>query len=279
MSARSLAIASSLILTLTITASPARAGRYDLTLGNFFSNRPGACSADFNCAQGLFEDLMTELGQATAPVFLAPAETLGLNGFTFAFEGSIVPISNDQPFWTLPTEGDPQSVLFIPHIHVRKGLPFSFEVGTQLSYLIDSELFIIGAELRWALNEGFYYIPDLAFRVSINHMIGAKEFELSTGGWDVSLSKAFGVGGMLALTPYAGYNMMFIHASSHVTIPDPSLEIPNQVFDSMNWNDNIHHRFFVGLRLTTFIFQIAAEGAFVMGGVSMFNFKLGFNWD
>ncbi len=280
MSIQRISTASSLILALTLTVGPARAARYDLSLGNYFSNRPGACNSDFNCAQGLFESLMTELGQVTAPVFLAPAETLGLNGFTFAIEGTVAPISKDEEFWTLPTEGDPSSVLFIPHIHIRKGLPFSFELGTQLSYLPDSEMFILGAEIKWALNEGFYYVPALAFRVAINHMIGPKEFELSTGGWDVSLSKAFGIGGMLALTPYAGYNMMFIHASSHEVIPaiEGACSTLTCVFESMNWDDNIHHRFFVGLRLTTFIFQVVAEGAFTQDGVNMFNFKLGFDY-
>ncbi len=76
MSARSLAIASSLILALTITSGPARAARYDLTLGNYFFTP----NCDFNCAQQYFEDLMTELGQVSAPVFLATAKTLGLNG-------------------------------------------------------------------------------------------------------------------------------------------------------------------------------------------------------
>jgi len=264
-----------LFVSACLFTQPASAARYDLQLGNFFN---ATCNA--TCAQQNFEDLMRELGLATGPVFLAPAETLGLNGFSFAFEGSIVPIHNDRDYWTLATEGNPGGVLFIPHLHVRKGLPFSFEIGAQLSYVPESEIFVVGAELKWALNEGFYYIPDLAIRFSINHAVGSKDFELSTGGWDVSLSHAFGIGGMLSLTPYAGYNMLFVHASSHVVIASPTFTTPmdQMVFNEVNWQDNMFHRFFVGCRLTTYIFQITVEGIFSDNSIHMFNFKLGFDY-
>ena len=259
-------------------AAPAQAARYDLSLGNYFSP---SCTG--TCPQERFQSMMTELGLVTAPVFLAPAETLGLNGFEFAFEGSVVPINNGEAYWTEAAEGNPGSVLFIPRVHVRKGLPFSCEVGTQLSYVPESELFVAGAEFKWALNEGFYFIPDLAVRFALNHMIGAKDFELTMGGWDVSLSKAFGIGGMLSLTPYAGYNMLFIHASSHVVIyqPDPVADPTNwdqRVFDTVNWNDNMQHRFFVGCRMKTFIFQVVVEGSFASHSVNVFSFKLGFDY-
>ncbi|MBN2496736.1 MAG: hypothetical protein JXR96_19250 [Deltaproteobacteria bacterium] len=264
----------SLLALALLWSGPAAAGRYDLHLGKYFTS---SCTG--TCPQEHFESLMTELGQITAPIFLSPAETLGLNGFTFALEGTVAPISNNEDFWTLAAEGKIDSVVFIPHLHLRKGLPFSFEIGTQMSYLPDSELFVVGAELKWALNEGFYYIPDLAVRFSINHTVGAKEFELSTGGWDVSVSKAFGIGGMLSLTPYAGYNMLFIHASSHViTIVNGIDDFDHEVFGEMNWQDNMYHRLFCGVRLATFIFQFAAEGAFTIDGVSMFNFKLGLDY-
>ena len=151
--------------------------------------------------------------------------------------------------------------------------------ATVVNYIADVKCFgdWMGAEAKWALNEGFYWIPDLAVRFTINHMIGSKDFELSTGGWDISLSKAFGIGGMLSLTPYAGYNMHFIHSSSHVVLDNTS-DMEGQVFNEMNWQDNMHHRFFFGCRLKTFIFQVALEGIIGLDSVSLFNFKLGFDY-
>ena len=148
------------------------------------------------------------------------------------------------------------------------------EVGPDVYSFGAFELRI--AEVKWAMNEGFYWIPDLAVRISLNHMIGSKDFELTQGGWDVSISHPFGLGGMLALTPYAGYNMLFIHASSHVVIPASDLD-NEEVFSEVNWQDNMQHRFFIGCRLTTFIFQVTVEGIF-HSDVSMFNFMLGFDY-
>jgi hypothetical protein len=280
-------------ILVCLVDTPALAGRYDLVLGRL-------CTTDSNnqitCSQEKFENLMTELGLITAPVFLAPAETLGLTGFEFALEGTVAPTHSTRNYWKgkiYPTdsdentvsvsEGNPQSLIFIPHIHIRKGLPFSFEIGAQLSYIPESEMFTIGAEVKWAFNEGFHYIPDFAVRISMNHMIGPEDFELSTGGWDISISKAFGLGGMASLTPYAGYNMLFINASAHtvLVLADPNLSGSEGnrpwVFKTMKWQDNMHHRVFIGCRLITYIFQFVVEGAFSKEA-SLFNVKIGFDY-
>lgn len=271
---------------------PASAGRYDIILGRL-------CTTDSNnqvtCSQEKFEDLMTELGLIIAPVFLAPAETLGLTGFEFSLEGTVAPIHNTRNYWKgkiYPTdsdenmvsvaEGKPQSLIFVPRLHIRKGLPLSFEIGAQLSYFPESEMFTIGAEVKWAFNEGLHYVPDFAVRISMNHMIGPEDFELSTGGWDISISKAFGLGGTISLTPYAGYNMLFIDATAHTVLvladPNLSTEVNKPwVFNRMKWTDNMHHRFFIGCRLITYIFQFVVEGAFSKE-TSLFNLKIGFDY-
>jgi hypothetical protein len=286
-------VIASLGVMVCLVNAPASAGRYDIILGRL-------CTTDSNnqiiCSQEKFESLMTELGLIIAPVFLAPAETLGLTGFEFSLEGTVAPIHNSRNYWKgkiYPTdsdahmvsasEGNPQSLIFIPRLHIRKGLPFSFEIGAQLSYIPESEMFTIGAEVKWAFNEGLHNVPDFAVRISMNHMIGPSDFELSTGGWDISISKAFGLGGLLSLTPYAGYNMLFIDASAHTVLvmDDPALSgsAGNQpwVFHPMKWQDNMHHRFFIGCRLITYIFQFVVEGAFSKEA-SLFNVKIGFDY-
>jgi hypothetical protein len=263
-----------------LSASVVQAGRYDLHLGRFCNPTTPCAPTVSTESQTNFNKLMKELGLITAPVFLAPAETLGLNGFSFGLEATLAPINNGEDYWSVPTEGAPDSMIFIPRLHIRKGLPFSFEVGTQLSYLSESELFIIGGEAKWALNEGFYYFPDVAFRFALNHMLGSKDFSLTNFGWDVSISKAFGIGGMMSLTPYAGYNMLFIDASSHVVLSetaDGAMDA-EALFSGLNWKDNQINRFFVGCRLKTHIFQIVAEGIFSSESVNVFSFKIGFDY-
>ncbi|HOX43968.1 MAG TPA: hypothetical protein PK668_10220 [Myxococcota bacterium] len=293
MNARLRAIAVTAGLLASLVGANAQASRYDFNLGRYFSGQcEDTCSTDPNaaqclidCAQGRFESLMIELGHITAPVFLAPAETLGLNGFAIGFEGTVAPIEGGAAYWTEVTEGKPADVVFIPRVHVRKGLPFSFEIGTQLAYVPESEMFVVGAELKWALNEGFFFVPDIAVRLSINHTIGPKEFELTTGGWDVSISHPFGLGGMVSLTPYAGYNMLFVHSSSHVVLDthlvvDPATDVPRTyVYNEVSWDDHMFHRFMVGARLTTFIFQFAVEGVFALDPqINIFNFLVGMDF-
>ena len=270
------------MLILACLGSHALAGRLDLNLGRYFDSlcNTGDSTADSTCAQGHFENLMSELGQIIGPVMLSPAETLGLNGFAFSFEGTVAPISNKDDYWDA-AQVQPSSSLFIPRLHLRKGFPFSIELGTQLAYIPESDMYVLGAELKWAINEGFYFIPDLALRVCVNHMIGPRDFELSTGSWDVSISKAFGIGGMMALTPYIGYNMLFVHASSHliVTLGDTPGDDPGlEVFNAVKWNETYFQRVFVGLRVTSYIFQVVLEGVITSNGVNLFNFKLGFEY-
>jgi hypothetical protein len=172
----------------------------------------------------LFQKFATEFGMVMSPKFLAPAETLGLAGFDVGLEASFTPIDTSKEYWekASPVEGQkPDSVLTTMQIHVRKGLPFSFELGGTLTKLMNSDIFALGGELKWAFNEGFYYLPDLAVRLSANRLLGSKDLDMLTGGLDLSISHPFGIGGLLSLTPYAGWNLLFVNASSHVLDATP----------------------------------------------------------
>jgi len=187
--------------------------------------------------QNYFRSLAAELGLAFAPKFLSPAETLGHNGFDIGIEWSLTGISNDEPYWNGPCdtgstcavssyiEDDrkPRSVLTTGQVHIRKGLPFSFELGGTATYLLYTEMAAMGLELKWAFNEGFYYIPDIAVRGSVTRVFGSKAIDLTLGGFDISLSKAFGLGDTVSLTPYAGYNFCYIRAASYVIDATPGV--------------------------------------------------------
>jgi hypothetical protein len=203
---------------------------------------------------GLFRQLVTELGVAIAPHFTSPAETTGFLGFEVGFATSITNIHQDADYWRFArrTDESADTVLAMTTLHIRKGLPLFFEIGGNASWIANSEMWALGLEVKWALNEGFYYIPDVALRGSVNVLVGARDLTLVTSGFDLSLSKAFAVGGAATLTPYAGYNFLVISASSHVLDPTPmeALDIENNfVFSNETlWT----HRVFVGLRLKTY---------------------------
>ena len=156
--------------------------------------------------QAAFNRLAVDLGEVFAPRLANPAETLGEAGFAVGVMTSLSFIPSDEQYWREVVEDrDPSSSLFTGHLQVRKGLPFSFEVAGNMGYLFNSEMFTVGADLKWALHEGFFYMPAVAVRGSVNTVLGAEYLNLaSTAGWDVSVSKDFGIGGVVSLAPFRG---------------------------------------------------------------------------
>lgn len=184
------------------------------------------CILNVNADNELFKGFARELGMVMSPKYLAPAESLGLAGFAVGLEASFSTIDNQKEHWkkASPDQGKTTAqTLSTMQIHVRKGLPFSFELGGTMTKLFESDIIALGAELKWAFNEGFYYLPDIAVRGSVNRLLGSRDLDMLTGGVDVSISHPFGIGGMLSLTPYIGWNLLFISASSHVLDATPGL--------------------------------------------------------
>ena len=281
---------------LTAWSGQAYAGRNDVVLSRFAEfdpkefDRPGApCEAACGAVKpdvAAFRSLTTDLGEVFAPRIANPAETLGQAGFAVGLMTSFSFIPSDQEYWRRAVEdNNPSSSLFTGHLQLRKGLPFSFELAGNMSYLFDSEMFTMGADLKWSLNEGFYYLPDVAVRGSVNTVMGAPELNLVTAGWDVSVSKAFGLGGVTSITPYAGYQSLYIIASSRLlnAYPqdprppqfderDPSRQFsPEFVFEQYTTDLN---RVFFGTRLNVWILSFTLEGV-IGSNVNQFTFSGG----
>ncbi|NOZ85966.1 MAG: hypothetical protein GXP49_06840 [Deltaproteobacteria bacterium] len=189
--------------------------------------------------QDFFKKLSSELGLAIAPAFLAPAKTLGHLGFDIGVEFSVSDIHESEDYWNGPCGGTsvstcktssfieddktPRTVLSSGRVHIRKGLPFSFELGGTATYLFYTEMAALGMELKWAVNEGFYYIPDFSVRGSVTRLFGSKDLDLTMGGFDITISKTFGVGGTVQLSPYGGYNFLYMRAASYVLDATPKV--------------------------------------------------------
>ena len=206
------------LAALTIVSS-VQAGKQDLTLANFAN-----CDAEGDCTplRADYETFLSEYAFGLTPKKMAPAETLGYSGFYIGLEGqmSVRPLgSAADDRWQLGTAStEIQHVMFNPGIHIRKGLPFSFEVGSTVSYLTLSENVSLGGELKWALFEGYRtgwraVLPDIAVRGSMVRIIGEDDADISIVGLDGSVSYAFAIGGAITLTPYAGYlfNWTIVH--------------------------------------------------------------------
>lgn len=234
-----------------------------------------------------FRKFARDLGQVFAPRLVAPSETLGQAGFAVKGKGSLSHIPRDESYWKDGLSGGkPNPVLTTIHLHVRKGLPFSFEIGGNLSHLFNSNLYGMGADIRWALHEGYQYFPDIAVRGGVNTLTGAPQLNLINFAWDISISKSTGLGGVVELTGYGGYQQLHTWASSRVvsaypqdprppqTLEDNGTEVnfsPEAVFDAERQFAN---RYFLGARLNTWILSFTAE-AILADPVNQFTLSLG----
>lgn len=263
----------------TLLALPAQAADNDFVLSRFGTfernqgqNCPNACGSVVKDEEA-FTNLARDVGQLFAPRFVNPAETLGEAGFAVNLITSLSFIPNEQDYWQQAVEDrDPSSSMFTAHLQVRKGLPFSFEVAADMSYLFASEMFALGGQVKWALNEGFYYFPDIAVRGTFNNLLGAEDLNLLTAGWDVSVSKAFDISGVMSLAPYLGYQQLYVVASSRLLNAYPQDPRPPQ-FDDNNDGTNTTfspefvfsqrtetvNRFFAGARLNVWIMSFSLE--------------------
>lgn len=282
------------VLGALCAAAPARAGVLDFRLNASDDSGAGylfeGCRANATtCAanNAAFRDFTTQLGFVLAPRMASPAETLGHAGFHIGAMWSGSLISNEQRYWQI-TEGS-RSVAQTLQLDIRKGLPYSFELGANFMWLAESEMFAPGLELRWALNEGFRYLPDFAVRGAVNHMVGNRDLLLTTVAIDGVLSKSFGLGGTVNLAPYLGWSVIMIAATSRVIDPTPTDEddlTNNLVFEERTATSNIGHKLTAGLRLLVYILNVSVQGEFQMlpdyetggSGVVTITTKLGLDY-
>lgn len=296
------------IFCLCAIASVSSADPYDFRLyklGNPICGRLSdpslGCTAEGGTgytpkANGNFRVFARQLAAAMSSVTLMPPETLGHAGFAFSAEVSFVQISEDPEgaggivFPTQKAEhcepgmcantgwrNGVSSPVLIPSLHIRKGLPYSFELGARMGWLEKSRMFTGTLELKWAINEGFTYLPDIAVGGRITKLINSRDFDVTTGGLDVSVGKQFALAGMVTLTPYAGWNLMFVGATSNPVDFDPQRTLPDSeqpsdefrdiyVFDSVQSSANTHNRFYGGLRFISAPFMLGGEFSYTLIG-------------
>lgn len=204
-----------------------------------------------------FRNLVSELGFAIAPNAFHPAHTTGYGGFALTFEtsfskvnASAISTADDgsmRKYWEDGTRGprdpqtksyvgknsNPDSILGIYSLKARKGLPLGFELQGSLGWVGGSNLWVLGADLRFAPYEGFRtswpgVIPDLAVGAGVRTLTGASKFNLTVLGVDAQLSKTIPIAEMTTITPFVGYQRLFIFGDASVVDATPNVDAINQ---------------------------------------------------
>jgi len=243
MSARFFGFAvASLLLSASLSA---HAEPMDLALGRLVANGSSCLSADGagrfepTSAQDCrpdnlaFKRLVSQLGFALAPPAMHSARTTGFGGFNVAFEASYSTLNSDADYWKRGTRGapdpstkqaatsnqSPASLLQQYSVKVRKGFGYGFEITGVVGFLPQSSLINGGADVRLALLEGFRtgvlgILPDLAVGGGVRTITGTPELQLTTVGLDVQISKPLVIADSSVLTPWLGYQYVWIFGDS-----------------------------------------------------------------
>jgi len=270
-------------LGLVVLPGVARAGKYDLDLTPLGEQTASGITQD----DAAFRSLSSELGVLMAPQPMDPADSLGLSGFGLSADFTINTIAGDEPYWDLTSDGADGAA---PTLQVmgRKGLWPGFEVGGGATHLFDSRMWAMSGYGKFALHEGFHHlpIPSIAVRASFSRLLGAKDFNMTTAAPAVTVSHVFGLGKSFSLTPYAGYEALFVLSRSTVLDATPDCDEFSDAYNESacpavgagappptefvfgNAGAIMRHRPFFGARMIFSVIRVGVEAMFVPGGKS-----------
>lgn len=202
--------------------------------------------------QGAFKDLSKEAGAALSYKNTAPAAPLGITGFDIGVEASFVDIkTGGDNYWERAFNGNAPTMLVIPKIRARKGLPFGIDIGAMYSYVPDSNIKLYGAEVSYAILEGSVATPALGIRGTYTKLAGVSDLDIQTAGVDASISKGF-----LILTPYAGAGMVWVDSKAKGNLQTFSTLAGSPLIEEKIWQP----RYFAGLKVSPLpLFAVTAE--------------------
>lgn len=258
------------------------AGNTDFKLERLCSN--GSCSGEQSVND--FRDLSRAYASVLAPMHFQPASTLGQAGFEIGVESKMSFATEDASYWKAINKNEGVEAkdgkyaapdLFATlQLHMRKGLPFSFELEGVFNWLANSEIFYVGAGLRWAFTEGWWFMPDISVRAHVGTLIGAPQLNMINVNMDIALSYTWGLGGIVSITPYAGYSLLTSWASSrplHLGTDSTG----HAIEDVFRQTTHYMSRGFVGVELKGDYFVFGLEGEFGAQIMSL-GLKIGANF-
>ena len=112
--------------------------------------------------QAEFRTLSEDLGAALSYKPVTPAAPLGTTGFDIGVEVTQTDMSKSSQAWSKATNGGSTiSKLYVPKLHVAKGLPFGIDVAAFYSKIPTTNISLCGGELRYAILDGGLAIPAI----------------------------------------------------------------------------------------------------------------------
>lgn len=181
-----------------------------------------------NLAQTEFSMLAKDLTAVGSYRSLSPAEPLGIVGFDIGLEVSGTKMEHSD-IWR--KAGGDSSTVYMPRLHVHKGLPFGIDVGASLTALPGSDIKLIGAEIKYAIISGNVALPAVAIRAAATRLSGVDQVDMNTRSLELSVSKGF-----LNVTPYAGVGRVWGNVTPNVANLRKESPNANKLFAGLNFN-------------------------------------------
>ncbi|HTM46015.1 MAG TPA: hypothetical protein VL137_13735 [Polyangiaceae bacterium] len=201
----------------------------------------GVCQADNDA----FTRLISQWAFVVAPTAMHSARTTGYGGFDFSLQGAFTKIDSGADYWLRGTQGSrdpsngaasqqgsPPGILANYSIVARKSFGFGLETALNLGFIPSSSIITGGADVRMALLEGFRtgvlgVFPDIAAGGSVRTITGTTEFQLTVAGLDVQISKPLAIASSSVLTPWVGYQHLWIFGNSGLVDLTPATDALN----------------------------------------------------
>jgi hypothetical protein len=180
-----------------------------------------------------FKKMMNQYGFAFAPTAMHSARTTGYGGFHLSLEAAYTKIDDGAAYWVNGTQGpvdpsdnsasvknsSPQSILQLYSVKFRKGFGFGLEITGAVGFMPKTSIVSGGADVRLSVLEGFRtgvlgVFPDIAVGGGVRTITGTPQFQLTTVGLDAQISKPLPIADSQILTPWIGFQYLWIFADS-----------------------------------------------------------------
>jgi hypothetical protein len=179
-------------------------------------------------SQEQFRGLSEDLGAAFSYKGVTPATALGPWGLDLGLELSATNVKNGEAF---KKAGNDTDNLFIPKLHVNKGLWAGFDIGGFVGGSSDLSASVLGLELRYAFVQDSVTSPAVAMRVSGTRTDDIGDLRMQTYGVDLMLSKRFALA-----TPYIGIGALRIESNAGASgLADENFS-KGRLFGGLNFN-------------------------------------------
>jgi hypothetical protein len=193
-----------------------------------------------------FKKLVNQYGFAFAPTAMHSARTTGFGGFHFSIEAAYTKIDDSASYWKQGTQGavdpsnneasivnnSPQELLQLYSAKIRKSFGFGLELTGVVGFMPKTSILSGGADVRLSLLEGFRsgipgILPDVAVGGGVRTITGTPQMQLSVAALDVQVSKPLPIADSSILTPWIGYQYVWIFGDSGLVDLTPNTDAIN----------------------------------------------------